>query len=46
METGNPGEQVTSATPGELALVIFDVVKAGARVINLNVALLRESARG
>lgn len=45
-ETCSPEEQVPSATPAELALAIFDVVEAGARVINLSVALVQQSARG
>jgi subtilisin family serine protease len=45
-ETSSPGDQVPSATPTELALAIFDVVEAGARVINLSIALVQQSARG
>ena len=35
-----------SATPGELATAIHEVVKAGARVINLSAALLQLTSRG
>jgi len=45
-ETSSEGEQVPSATPTELTEAIFDVVRAGARVINLSVALIQQSALG
>lgn len=45
-ERATATEQVPSATPAELASAIFDVVRAGARVINLSMALVQPSARG
>jgi len=38
--------QMPSASPAELAEAIIDVVKAGARVINLSAALAQPSSRG
>jgi subtilisin family serine protease len=35
-----------SATPIELAQAIFEVIEAGARIINLSAALIQHSARG
>lgn len=45
-ETSSKTERVPSASPTELARAIFDVVEAGARVINLSVALVQHSALG
>jgi subtilisin family serine protease len=45
-ETSSLDEQVPSATPKELAQAILDVVQAGARVINLSIALVQQSASG
>jgi subtilisin family serine protease len=45
-ETSSADERVPSATPTELAQAILDVVEAGARVINLSVALVGELGRG
>ncbi len=45
-ETSSERDQVPSATPTELTEAIFDVVRAGARVINLSVALIQQSALG
>ncbi len=45
-ETSSAQEQVPSATPGELAQAILDVVEAGARVVNLSVALIQQSGSG
>ncbi|ABB74148.1 Subtilase family protein [Nitrosospira multiformis ATCC 25196] len=39
-------EHMPSATPQELATAIFDCINAGARVINLSLALARPSTRG
>jgi subtilisin family serine protease len=39
-------EHMPSATPQELATAIFDCVNAGARVINLSLALAQPSTRG
>ena len=39
-------EALPSATPEELATAIVDTVKAGARVINMSVALAHPSSRG
>jgi subtilisin family serine protease len=46
IETSPGPEQVPSATPMELAQAILDVVEAGARVINLSVALIQQSGNG
>ncbi len=45
-ETGSGREQVPSATPQELAMAIIDCVDAGARIINLSLALDQPSAGG
>jgi subtilisin family serine protease len=45
-ETASQSEQVPSATPTELAQAILDVIEAGARVINLSVALVEQSTHG
>ncbi len=45
-ESGTTAGQVPSAAPAELASAILDVVRAGARVINLSLALLQSSTRG
>jgi subtilisin family serine protease len=39
-------EHMPAATPGELATAILDCIDAGARVINLSVALAQPSSRG
>ena len=39
-------EQVSSATPEDLAAAILETVDAGARVLNLSVAIAQPSARG
>jgi subtilisin family serine protease len=39
-------DQMPSATPEELAAAILDCIKAGARVLNLSVALSRHSVQG
>ncbi|WON73703.1 S8 family peptidase [Nitrosospira sp. Is2] len=39
-------EHMPAATPGELATAILDCIHAGARVINLSVALAQPSTRG
>jgi subtilisin family serine protease len=45
-EASANGEQMLSASAAELAEAIFDVIRAGARVINLSVALQGQSPRG
>jgi subtilisin family serine protease len=45
-ETSSSPEEVPGATPIELAHAILDVVEAGARVINLSVALVQQSGSG
>jgi subtilisin family serine protease len=45
-ETSSAQEAVPSATPAELAQAILDVIGAGARVINLSVALVQQSGSG
>ena len=45
-ETISGSEQIPSATPLELATAIVDCVDAGAKVINLSLALARPSTRG
>lgn len=45
-EIDSRSESIPSATPTQLAEAIFDVVEAGARVINLSVALVQQSAPG
>jgi subtilisin family serine protease len=45
-ETQVGGLQLPSATPEELAVAILDSIKAGARVLNLSVALLHPSSTG
>jgi subtilisin family serine protease len=42
-ETSSMEDSVPSATPMELAQAIFDVVEAGARIINLSLALVRSA---
>jgi subtilisin family serine protease len=39
-------ERMPSATPGELAAAIIDCIEAGARVLNLSVALAQPSVNG
>ena len=39
-------EQMPSATPGELAVAILECIEAGARVINLSLALAQPSSNG
>jgi subtilisin family serine protease len=45
-ETVQEGGQMPSATPEELATAIIETVDAGARVMNLSVALAHPSSRG
>ena len=45
-ETNVGREHMPAATPGELAGAILDCIHAGARVINLSVALAQPSIRG
>jgi subtilisin family serine protease len=45
-ETVQEGGQMPSATPEELATAIIETVDAGARIINLSVALAHPSSRG
>jgi subtilisin family serine protease len=45
-ETPRNGEQLTSTTPRELAVAIIDCVEAGARIVNLSLALARSSSNG
>lgn len=45
-EATSPNGQMPSATPEELAAAITDCIEAGARVINLSVALTRLSSIG
>jgi subtilisin family serine protease len=45
-DTSPAAEQVPSATPAELAEAILDVVEAGARVINLSIAMMQQSGNG
>jgi hypothetical protein len=45
-ETTFGREHMPSATPQELATAIFDCINAGARVINLSLALAQPSTRG
>jgi subtilisin family serine protease len=45
-ETSSGDQSMPSATPGELATAILDCVEAGARVINLSLALARPSING
>ncbi len=45
-ETTSGNEQMPGATPTELATAIFDCIHAGARVINLSLALAQPSTRG
>jgi subtilisin family serine protease len=45
-ETTSRSEQIPSATPGELATAIAECVNAGARILNLSVALAQSSIRG
>jgi len=45
-ETSAGREHMPAATPGELARAILDCIQAGARVINLSVALAQPSTRG
>jgi subtilisin family serine protease len=45
-ETSTGREHMPAATPGELAGAILDCIQAGARVINLSVALAQPSTRG
>lgn len=45
-ESVSPDEQLPSATPAELAQAIIECVEAGARVINMSVALSYPSSRG
>jgi subtilisin family serine protease len=45
-ETVQEGGQMPSATPEELATAIIETVDAGARVMNLSVALAQPSSRG
>jgi subtilisin family serine protease len=45
-ETTFGREHMPSATPQELATAIFDCISAGARVINLSLALAQPSTRG
>jgi subtilisin family serine protease len=45
-ETNQVDGQMPSASPGELAEAIIETVQAGARVINLSVALAQSASRG
>jgi len=45
LESKSENEQMPSADPEELAAAIIDVVKAGAQVLNLSVALVRPSPK-
>jgi subtilisin family serine protease len=45
-ETASTGEEIPSATAEELAQAIMDVIDAGARIVNLSVALVGPSPRG
>jgi subtilisin family serine protease len=45
-ETTSSSEQMPSATPAELAGAIFDVIEAGARVINLSAAMVQPTSAG
>jgi subtilisin family serine protease len=45
-ETSAGQEHAPTATPAELAAAILDCIRAGARVINLSVALAQPSTRG
>ncbi|HJT57940.1 MAG TPA: S8 family serine peptidase [Ktedonobacteraceae bacterium] len=46
VETTSGDGQVPSATPEELAAAIIDSIRAGARVLNLSVALMHPSSTG
>ena len=46
MERLSAGGQMPSATPEELAAAITEVVEAGARVLNMSVALAQPSTKG
>jgi subtilisin family serine protease len=46
VETTSGNGQVPSATPEELAVAIIDGIRAGARVLNLSVALMHPSSTG
>jgi subtilisin family serine protease len=45
-ETASGSEQMPSATPQELTAAIIECVEAGARVINLSLALAQPSTKG
>ena len=45
-ETTTGSEQMPSATPEELATAIIESINAGARVLNMSVALAQPSSRG
>ena len=45
-ETADGKWQIPSAKPGELATAIVECIEAGARVLNLSVALTQSSVRG
>jgi subtilisin family serine protease len=45
-ETTSVGEQMPSATPGDLAEALIESIHVGARVINLSVALAQPSSNG
>jgi subtilisin family serine protease len=45
-ETTSGSEQMPSATPEELASAIVESIEAGARVLNMSVALAQPSSRG
>jgi subtilisin family serine protease len=45
-ETTLGSEQMPSATPEELAEAIIEIIDAGARVLNMSVALAQPSSRG
>lgn len=46
VETPSGNGQIPSATPQDLAVAIIDSVKAGARVLNLSVALVQPTSKG
>jgi subtilisin family serine protease len=44
-EGGSEGEYAPSTNPDELAAAVFDCISAGARIVNLSLALVRPSRR-
>ena len=45
-ETTRGNEQIPSATPAELAAAIVECIEAGARILNMSVAILQSSSQG